>query len=204
MHYTNTLKAAMPSTTLCGPTHPHSNPSPQALARAWQQLSSWLRPIARPPSDAPPPPPALPPPSPAAAQAAAQAHANPRARKLKQDLAAVLAALPATHTMGTFDRDVWLQSIADAATPVALRRCLGQLEDAIIPSFVSPLWTARNPGKIHKVAWSSPNRLQVEAAAAAAAGEDAGPAAVAPSLQWLPPTYAAVAFRLAALDAALK
>eukprot|EP00983_Pelagomonas_calceolata_P094768 1157922-Pelagomonas_calceolata.AAC.13 len=62
---------------------------------------------------------------------------------------------------------------------------------------------------ILKAAWSSAQRQQQEAEAAAATSAEGGPSeadqqlAMEEPLSWLPPTYAAVALRLQALDAAL-
>lgn len=107
-------------------------------------------------------------------------------------------------------RNEWLHKLEMASTPAQLRECLGLLEAAVVPAYLSHAYV-RKPHVLLQ-AWSSPQRQQQEAdvAAAAAAAEAASGAApplavmqVNQPLQWLPPTLSAIALRMQSLDAAI-
>ncbi|KAF5834831.1 hypothetical protein DUNSADRAFT_8371 [Dunaliella salina] len=130
-----------------------------------------------------------------------------RPSKLKEDVLRIGAALPEPALHFDFDRAAWQQAVLQASNPLALRQCVGRLEASVVPDYLSAAYN-RNP-QILKAAWSSAQRQQQEAEALVATSAEGAPSeadqqlAMEEPLSWLPPTYAAVALRLQALDAAL-
>ena len=143
---------------------------------------------------------------------------------LKGDLLAVEFSLSEDLLDDAFDPDEWRSSVKTAVDAATLRRCLGQLENAVVAAALHSEFN-REPLLV-KGAWI-PIGEEVATAAPGASAADillpTTPEAIVGGgggggeeeaekgrndgpehLSWLPPTCSAVFLRLAALDAALK
>ena len=170
----------------------------------------------------------------------------PGVAALKQQLLRIEAAVADDMVDDEFNRYEWMEAVRGAADLVSIRRCLGQLEGALVPEQLSKAW--RSHPVLVKRAWvpvgneiasavaeaeelgqagdgpraaaavaaaaagggagegKGGRKKQAVAAAAVAAGVAAGggsPPEGVERLAWLPATLSALAWRVAALDAAL-
>ncbi|KAK9797439.1 hypothetical protein WJX73_004705 [Symbiochloris irregularis] len=144
-------------------------------------------------------------------------------KKLKGGLQKVEQALPRAALASSWDGDFWQEQVSNARSLAELRSLLGHLEEAIQDGWLSPLFQ-RSPLLV-KGAWlltgkevasavpgSNGEVQQIAGRLHTASVDPQRPTSPARSLSpqpgpqplaWLPPTSAALALRLHALDAAL-
>uniref|UniRef100_A0A061RG88 Homeodomain protein n=2 Tax=Tetraselmis sp. GSL018 TaxID=582737 RepID=A0A061RG88_9CHLO len=125
-----------------------------------------------------------------------------RLAKLKMDLSDLMAAIPPNAVEGV-DRHSLEERISACSSAADVRLCLGELEDALSPEFVSPEFRFR-PYLIKgawipcgKEVWRIPGPDEVPQFIYEYIQQLSEP------LQWLPPTTASVALRVQSLDAAV-